>query len=56
MENLYAIQIIEAANDRCLAKHVLLKSLLNYRKTSVLELLFNKVAGFYTCNFIKKRL
>ena len=27
-----------------------------YRRTSVLESLFNKIAGLRTCNFIKKRL
>ena len=40
----------------CSVKIVFLKISQSSRKTIVLESLFNKVAGFQACGFIKKRL
>ena len=48
--------IPEAAFRRYSSKYALLKILQIYRKTSVLESLFNKVKGMKPCNFVKKRL
>ena len=39
----------------CSVKIVFLKISQNSKKTIVLETLFNKVAGFQACRFIKKR-
>ena len=41
---------------RCSMKKLFLKFCNIYRKTPVLESLFDEVAGLKTCNFIKKRL
>ena len=40
----------------CSVKFVFLKISQNSKKLIVLESLFNKVAGFQACGFIKKRL
>ena len=45
-----------SSHQRCSAKKVLLKISQVSQESSVLEFLFNKVAGLQACNFIKKKL
>ena len=47
---------LETVVHRCSSKKVFLKFCKFHKKTPVLQLLFNKVARFKACNFIKKRL
>ena len=44
-------------HQRCSIEKAVLKNFRNiHRKTPVLESLFNRLVGFKTCNFLKKRL
>ena len=46
---------LETVVCRCSSKYLFLK--INfYRKATVLESVFNKIAGLQVCNFVKKRL
>ena len=56
MEMVKRLVKTEAAVSRCLSKWLVSKIRNIYKKTPVLESLFNKVSGLEACNFIKKRL
>ena len=43
-----------AVITRCSVNKVFWRTVQNYRKISVLEILFNEVSGLETCKFIKK--